>query len=77
MLHNALPALEALHHAWSTRATRSKYAEFSDTLSAGAAKISEYYEKTSVSDVYTMAMCVFQLIYSPISVCDRSQLLFY
>lgn len=58
-LHLALPALEALHKAWSTRLTREKYSKFIPALEAGLSKIGEYYDRTSDSDVYTFAMhCV-------------------
>ena len=56
-LHLAIPALEALHKAWSTRLEREKYAEFTDALTAGIKKITEYYDKTAESPTYTFAMC--------------------
>ena len=56
-LHLALPALEALHKAWSARASREKYFDFAEALEAGIAKTNEYYEKTASSSVYTFAMC--------------------
>jgi hypothetical protein len=46
-LHLALPALEALWKAWSTRRDREKYADFQDGL-IGVAKISGYYEKSAI-----------------------------
>ncbi|KAL1939214.1 hypothetical protein VTO73DRAFT_10255 [Trametes versicolor] len=55
-LHLGLPALEALHKAWSSRATRSKYAHFESAIDKGLSKVAEYYDKTSSSDVYTLAM---------------------
>ncbi|RDB14951.1 putative AC transposase [Hypsizygus marmoreus] len=55
-LHNAVPALEALHAAWSARRDRDKYEDFSTALTAGLEKIEEYYEKTSESHAYTFAM---------------------
>lgn len=60
-LHLGLPALEALHKAWSSRATRPKYADFEHAIEKGLSKVSEYYDKTSSSDVYTLAMieCLF------------------
>lgn len=57
-LHLALPALEALHKAWTKRAARDKYADFIPALDAGLAKIEEYYDRTSQSDAYTFAMCM-------------------
>ena len=53
-----IPALEALHKAWSSRAGRDKYAEFADALAAGINKIVEYYNKTAESDVHVFAMCM-------------------
>jgi hypothetical protein len=56
-LHLALPALEALHKAWSTRLTREKYHDFAPALEAGLEKVTEYYERTADLDAYTFAMC--------------------
>jgi hypothetical protein len=55
-LHLAIPALETLHKAWSSRAGRAKYARFAPALNAAASKIDEYYEKTTESPAYVMAM---------------------
>ena len=55
-LHNAIPALEALHKAWMSRSSRAKYAPFTDAIEAGLKKIVEFYDKTSVSDIYTFVM---------------------
>ena len=55
-LHLAIPALETLHKAWSSRAERFKYARFKPALTAAAAKLEEYYEKTTDSPAYVMAM---------------------
>lgn len=55
-LHLAIPALEALHRAWSTRAKRSKYERFVPALEAACAKIDKYYEKTTESPAYIMTM---------------------
>jgi hypothetical protein len=60
-LHLTLPALEALHHAWSSRSKRSKYAHLEAALDAGVAKIVEYYDKMADSDVFIFAMCMFHL----------------
>ncbi len=57
----ALPALEALHKAWSTRYSRTQYADFQDGLNAGIDKIVDYYDRSADSDAYIMAMC---MIYS-------------
>jgi len=55
-LHLAIPALEALHRAWSSRAGRPKYERFAPALEAACRKIEEYYEKTAESPAYIMAM---------------------
>ncbi|RXW23821.1 hypothetical protein EST38_g1987 [Candolleomyces aberdarensis] len=55
-LYNGLPALERLHKAWSSRAKKDKYEQYKPALKAGIAKIEEYYDKTSFSHAYTMAM---------------------
>jgi hypothetical protein len=57
-LHLAIPALETLHRAWSSRADRHKYIRFSPALRAAAQKLDEYYEKTTDSPAYIMAMCM-------------------
>ena len=62
-LHLALPALEALHKAWSSRASNVKYEPFWDALDAGTSKITDYYQKTADSDAYTFAMCKLYYIY--------------
>jgi hypothetical protein len=56
-LHLAIPALETLHKAWSSRAEKLKYAHFGPALKAAAAKLDEYYKKTTDSPAYIMAMC--------------------
>jgi hypothetical protein len=63
-LHLALPALEALHKAWSKRVGHEKYGDFIPALSAGLAKIEEYYDRTSDSNAYTFAMCQIQSLLS-------------
>jgi hypothetical protein len=55
-LHLAIPALEALHRAWSSRADRPKYERFADALKTACTKIDEYYEKATESPAYVMAM---------------------
>ena len=64
-LHLALPALKALHKAWSTRASSPKYDPFHEALEAGTAKIDKYYQKTADLDAYTFAMCMFFLAMYP------------
>ena len=46
-LSNALPAVEALHAAWSKHAVKPKYAIFKDALDAVTEKLDEYYKKTA------------------------------
>jgi hypothetical protein len=55
-LHLAIPALEALHRAWSSRAERPKYERFFPALEAAYKKIDNYYEKTTKSPAYVLAM---------------------
>lgn len=55
-LYNAIPALEALHKAWSSRAARPKYSPFSAALHAACGKIDEYYGKTTKSPAYILSM---------------------
>jgi hypothetical protein len=58
-LHLAIPALEALYRAWSARAARSKYEQFVPALDAALAKIDNYYEKTTETPAYIMAMSTY------------------
>jgi hypothetical protein len=58
-LHLAIPALEALHKAWSSRLAWLKYSHFKIPLHTAIKKIEGYYAKTSDSDTYIMAMCKF------------------
>ncbi|THU82732.1 hypothetical protein K435DRAFT_690979, partial [Dendrothele bispora CBS 962.96] len=60
-LHNAIPALEKLHSAWSVRMNRPKYTQFSDALNAGINKLATYYNKTSDSDAYVFSMCMWSV----------------
>ena len=60
-LHLALPALEALHKAWSARLCKDKYLPFTMALQAAIDKITEYYEKTADLDVFILAMGQFHL----------------
>src|SRR5258708_15120132 len=55
-LHYAIPALEALYRAWSSRAVRPKYEPFAPALHAAAGKIDEYYEKTTECPAYILLM---------------------
>lgn len=56
-LHLAIPALEALHKAWSARLARLKYGHFKKPLQAAIDKIAAYYKKTGGADAYIIAMC--------------------
>jgi len=56
-VHIALPAIEALHKAWSTRLMREKYQVLVPAMAAGLDKIEECYDRNSDADVYTFAMC--------------------
>jgi len=56
-LHLAIPTLETLHKSWSSRAERPKYARFAAALRTAAGKLDEYYEKTTDSPAYIIAMC--------------------
>jgi hypothetical protein len=55
-LHLAIPALEALHKAWSSRLVRPKYYHFKAPLQVAIDKIVDYYEKTGDSDAYIISM---------------------
>ena len=55
-LHLAIPALEALYKAWSSRAKRPKYDRFGPALHAACIKIDDYYERTTESPAYILAM---------------------
>jgi hypothetical protein len=55
-LHLAIPALESLYRAWSSRADHVKYSPFAPAVHAACEKINEYYEKTTQSLAYIMAM---------------------
>ncbi|KAJ8496334.1 hypothetical protein ONZ45_g12488 [Pleurotus djamor] len=52
----ALPALEALHKAWSKRSELPEYASFRPALNAAVEKIEEYYNRTSDTDAYIITM---------------------
>ncbi|EKM48148.1 uncharacterized protein PHACADRAFT_109346, partial [Phanerochaete carnosa HHB-10118-sp] len=55
-LQYAIPALEGLYKAWSTRAAKDRYSHFSNALHAGADKIAEYYDKMGDSKAYIISM---------------------
>jgi len=63
-LHSSIPALEALHKAWSSQAKRPKYQDFAEALNAAAEKIEEHYDKTSTSHAYTLVMCEYSFLIS-------------
>ncbi|KAG2148168.1 uncharacterized protein EDB93DRAFT_1103831 [Suillus bovinus] len=55
-LQQALPALEALHKAWSSRSANPRYKAFHIALNAAVEKIKQYYDRTSDSEAYIMSM---------------------
>ena len=55
-LHLAIPALKTLYKSWLTQANKVKYTCFAAALSAGAAKINKYYEKTTDKPAFVMAI---------------------
>jgi hypothetical protein len=57
-LHLVIPALEALYWAWSSQADHVKYLLFFPALYAACKKIDEYYEETTQSPAYIMAMSI-------------------
>jgi hypothetical protein len=62
-LHLGIPALEALHKAWSSRADKPKYVPFTPALTKACDKVDEYYEKTTDSPAYILAMCMLSHAY--------------
>jgi hypothetical protein len=62
-LHLAIPALEALHRAWSSCTEHAKYQQFVPALNAVCTKIDEYYEKTTESPAYIMAMGIYLALF--------------
>lgn len=56
-MHDVLPAIEALHAAWSSRVSKPKYSVFIASLTAGAEMLDKYYKKTADSDAHILAMC--------------------
>ncbi|KAG6839383.1 hypothetical protein C0991_003134 [Blastosporella zonata] len=55
-LHLAITALESLHAVWSKCREQECYKDFHVALDAAFQKISNYYDKTAESEVYTFAM---------------------
>ncbi len=53
---------EALCKAWSSCAEHAKYEQFAPALEAACAKVDQYYEKTTESPVYIMAMSMCLLV---------------
>ena len=56
-LHLVLPALEALHSAWTDYSKNPKYRDFIGPLNEGIEKITDYYNKTSSSNAFNLSMC--------------------
>ena len=72
-LHCAIPALEALHRAWFSRAGRSKFQPFTLALHAACNKINEYCEKTTESPAHIMSMSMsFSLLSCTLDLSDIS-----
>lgn len=55
-LHNALPALERLYAEWEKASKKERYERFWPALTAGMAKIDEYYHRSGASDAHIIAM---------------------
>ncbi|KAJ7509390.1 hypothetical protein B0H11DRAFT_2427795 [Mycena galericulata] len=55
-LHLALPALESLHTNWTKCADDSEFSSFEPALREALEKVDEYYQKTSNSNAYMLAM---------------------
>jgi len=55
-LHNALPALEKLYAVWEKASQKPLYMSFEPALTAGLAKIDEYYQRSGTLDVHIIAM---------------------
>ena len=71
-LHLGIPALEALHRAWSSRADCLEYEPFSPALHVACAKIDEYYGKTTESPAYIMSMSMYFCAYTVTSLIFSS-----
>jgi hypothetical protein len=59
-----LPALEALHNAWSSQAQKDKYSHFEIPLDSAVETIAEYYDKTSTLDAFVLSMCALFLFFT-------------
>ena len=55
-LHNALPARERLHAKWEKASKKPCYKIFKPAITAGMAKIDEYYQRSGASDAHIIAM---------------------
>lgn len=55
-MHLALPALEALHKAWTSRVKKAKFAAFEAPLNSAITMIADYYDKTASSDAFIVSM---------------------
>jgi hypothetical protein len=51
-----LPSLEKMHASWEKAASKTRYKSFVLALSAGMAKLDEYYQQSAESDMHIMAM---------------------
>lgn len=68
-LHLAIPALEALHKAWSSRQHKIKYSVFREPLTVELAKLADYYKKSADCEAYLIAMRKYITIICVCSLC--------
>ena len=61
--HLTLPVFEALCKAQNTQTTKAENTDFWPAVKAGINKLTEYYEKTTDSDAYIMAMCALLIVF--------------
>ena len=55
-LNNMLPALERLHAKWEKALKKLCYKIFKPALTAGMAKLNEYYQCSGATDAHIIAM---------------------
>jgi hypothetical protein len=54
-LQHALPSLEKMHTSWEKATAKPHYKSFVPALSAGMAKLDEYYQWSAESDAHILA----------------------
>lgn len=64
-LHNALPALERMYAEWEKASNKPRYEKFVPALTAGMAKLDEYYQRSGASDAHIIAMGKIKVPVSP------------